>query len=94
MPTGPTWAGRYSADFNHRTTLDTQLNVFESFRPKLPASWQQSPYVFLANIDPVLQLGVLDQDLAVDLDGALSVAELVLQGLAEPELQRGDRAEI
>jgi sugar/nucleoside kinase (ribokinase family) len=55
------WAGRYSADFNHRTTLDTQLNVFETFRPKLPASWKQSPYVFLANIDPVLQLGVLEQ---------------------------------
>lgn len=55
------WAGRYSPDFNNRTTLDTQLNVFESFRPKLPAPWQQSPYVFLANIDPVLQLGVLEQ---------------------------------
>jgi sugar/nucleoside kinase (ribokinase family) len=55
------WAGRYAADFNTRTTLDTQLNVFESFKPKLPAVWTETPFVFLANIDPVLQLGVLTQ---------------------------------
>jgi sugar/nucleoside kinase (ribokinase family) len=55
------WSGRYSPDFNHRTTLDTQLNVFESFRPKLPPAWSDSPFVFLANIDPVLQLEVLKQ---------------------------------
>jgi sugar/nucleoside kinase (ribokinase family) len=55
------WSGRYSPDFNNRTSLDTQLNVFESFRPKLPAAWTESPYVFLANIDPVLQLDVLTQ---------------------------------
>jgi sugar/nucleoside kinase (ribokinase family) len=55
------WAGRYAADFNTRTTLDTQLNVFEHFAPKLPAAFAESPFVFLANIDPVLQLGVLEQ---------------------------------
>jgi sugar/nucleoside kinase (ribokinase family) len=55
------WAGRYAANFNARTTLDTQLNVFESFRPKLPAGWGETPFVFLANIDPVLQLDVLRQ---------------------------------
>lgn len=55
------WAGRYAADFNTRTTLDTQLNVFETFRPKLPAGWSETPIVFLANIDPVLQLEVLMQ---------------------------------
>ncbi len=55
------WAGRYAADFNTRTTLDTQLNVFETFKPKLPAAWSESPFVFLANIDPVLQLEVLGQ---------------------------------
>lgn len=55
------WAGRYAADFNTRTTLDTQLNVFESFKPKLPDGWADSPFVFLANIDPVLQLEVLMQ---------------------------------
>jgi len=42
-------------------TLDTQLNVFETFRPKLPASYADSAFVFLANIDPVLQLEVLGQ---------------------------------
>jgi fructose-1-phosphate kinase PfkB-like protein len=55
------WTGRYSVDFNQRTTLDTQLNVFQHFRPKLPAAWRDSPYVFLANIDPELQLDVLEQ---------------------------------
>lgn len=55
------WAGRYAADFNTRTTLDTQLNVFETFKPKLPAGWGESPFVFLANIDPILQLEVLMQ---------------------------------
>ena len=55
------WAGVYAPDFSTRTTLDTQLNVFQEFRPKLPAGWADSDYVFLANIDPVLQLGVLEQ---------------------------------
>jgi sugar/nucleoside kinase (ribokinase family) len=55
------WSGRYSPDFNTRTTLDTQLNVFQSFRPKLPAGWRDSAFVFLANIDPELQLDVLEQ---------------------------------
>jgi sugar/nucleoside kinase (ribokinase family) len=55
------WAGRYAADFNTRTTLDTQLNVFEHFSPKLPSGFAESPFVFLANIDPVLQLSVLEQ---------------------------------
>jgi sugar/nucleoside kinase (ribokinase family) len=55
------WSGRYSADFNSRTTLDTQLNVFQSFRPKLPEGWRDSEFVFLANIDPELQLDVLEQ---------------------------------
>ena len=55
------WSGVYSPDFATRTTLDTQLNVFQDFRPKLPPSWADSDYVFLANIDPVLQLEVLNQ---------------------------------
>jgi sugar/nucleoside kinase (ribokinase family) len=55
------WSGRYSADFNTRTTLDTQLNVFQAFRPKLPPVWRDSAFVFLANIDPELQLDVLNQ---------------------------------
>jgi sugar/nucleoside kinase (ribokinase family) len=55
------WAGEYTYDLNEAITLDTQLNVFEQFRPKLPAVYQHSPYVFLANIDPELQLDVLKQ---------------------------------
>ncbi len=56
------WAGEYySADLNARTTLDTQLNVFAEFSPKLSAEQRGSPYLFLANIDPELQLDVLDQ---------------------------------
>jgi sugar/nucleoside kinase (ribokinase family) len=55
------WSGVYSDDFATRTTLDTQLNVFEHFRPKLPEAWTRSDYVFLANIDPVLQRSVLEQ---------------------------------
>lgn len=49
------WSGEYSPDMNERRTLDTQLNVFASFRPKLPAHYRQSPYLFLGNIDPELQ---------------------------------------
>jgi sugar/nucleoside kinase (ribokinase family) len=55
------WAGRYSVDLNSRDTIRTDLNVFETFEPKIPASYRRSENVFLANIDPVLQLGVLEQ---------------------------------
>ncbi len=55
------WAGRYSADLTSRTTLDTQLNVFADFRPKIPAAYKASPYVLLGNIHPQLQLDVLQQ---------------------------------
>jgi len=55
------WHGRYSKDFNHRTSLDTQLNVFAGFEPKLPPRARQAKLLFLGNIDPVLQLRVLDQ---------------------------------
>ncbi|MDX1389917.1 MAG: sugar kinase, partial [Acidobacteriota bacterium] len=43
------WAGEYGEDPNHRTTLDTQLNVFADFRPVLPETWLDTPVVFLAN---------------------------------------------
>jgi sugar/nucleoside kinase (ribokinase family) len=55
------WGGRYSDDLNSRETLFTHLNVFESFKPKIPESYRSSEFVFLGNIDPVLQLEVLDQ---------------------------------
>jgi len=55
------WSGRYLPDMVGRETLDTQLNVFQTFRPQLPEVYRSSPYVFLANIDPTLQLQVLQQ---------------------------------
>lgn len=55
------YKGEYSYDLNQRTTLDTQLNVFEHFSPQLPKKYCQSAYIFLANIDPKLQLEVLQQ---------------------------------
>ncbi|MDA1188581.1 MAG: PfkB family carbohydrate kinase [Chloroflexi bacterium] len=56
------WSGVYSTeDVNQRETLDTQLNVFADFSPTLTEQQRKSPYVFLANIDPGLQLDVLEQ---------------------------------
>jgi sugar/nucleoside kinase (ribokinase family) len=55
------WRGRYGHDLNVAETLDTQLGAFAEFRPKIPAAFRTTPYVFLANIDPRLQLEVLDQ---------------------------------
>ena len=55
------WSGRYEYDMNERHTLDIQLNVFADFAPTLPPDWQDCGYVFLANIQPALQLKVLDQ---------------------------------
>ena len=55
------WRGKYSYDLQSRETLETRLGVFASFNPKLPESHRDVRYVFLGNIDPVLQMGVLDQ---------------------------------
>ena len=55
------WHGRYHENMNVRDTLDLKLNVFESFKPKLPASYRGSEFVFLANIQPTLQADVLSQ---------------------------------
>ena len=55
------WAGRYSANLNERETLDTQLNVFESFRPKLSRASRDADVLFLANIQPDLQHEVREQ---------------------------------
>lgn len=63
IPGGQTfrWAGYYDFDLNVAHTLDTQLNVFADFKPKLPENFRDSQYVFLANIGPELQLDVLNQ---------------------------------
>ncbi len=55
------WSGRYSADLNHRDTLAVHLNVFGNFQPKVPESYREARFVFLANGAPMTQLAVLDQ---------------------------------
>ena len=55
------WAGRYGIDPNDRVTLATELNVFSTFRPRLPERFRSSRHIFLANIDPTLQRSVLEQ---------------------------------
>lgn len=55
------WAGRYHYDLNSRDTLDTQLNVFETFRPEIPENLRKASYICLGNIAPALQSMVLDQ---------------------------------
>jgi len=55
------WKGRYGYDLNVAFTLATELNVFEQFIPRLPERYRNLSYIFLANIDPDLQLSVLKQ---------------------------------
>jgi sugar/nucleoside kinase (ribokinase family) len=55
------WRGEYSGDMNQAKTLETQLNVFQHFSPKIPPSYLASEFVFLGNIDPTLQLSVRQQ---------------------------------
>ena len=55
------WGGKYSLNLNERETTFTELNVFEGFDPELPRAYRDTPYVFLANIDPDLQRSVLEQ---------------------------------
>ncbi len=55
------WKGCYDYDLNQAHTLETHLNVFENFNPVIPSSYKDSEFVFLANIDPELQLKVLEQ---------------------------------
>jgi sugar/nucleoside kinase (ribokinase family) len=55
------WKGQYTYDLNQAETLDTQLNVFATFRPDIPVEYRDAKCVFLGNIDPELQLDVLKQ---------------------------------
>jgi sugar/nucleoside kinase (ribokinase family) len=55
------WRGRYRHDLNSAETLETHLGVFSRFSPKIPDGFRDAPFVFLANIDPRLQLDVLQQ---------------------------------
>ncbi len=55
------WKGKYSYDLQSRETLETRLGVFAHFEPKLPPAMRSPDFVFLGNIDPELQLGILEQ---------------------------------
>ena len=55
------WSGEYAWDMNNRKTLNTELNVFETFSPKLPHTYRSAEIILLGNISPELQNHVLDQ---------------------------------
>lgn len=55
------WAGEYGENVNEAKTLDTQLGVFAEFNPQIPEKLKTTEYIFLANIDPVLQVNVRKQ---------------------------------
>jgi sugar/nucleoside kinase (ribokinase family) len=55
------WQGEYGDQLNEAKTIKTDLNVFQSFHPKLPSSYRHIPYLFLGNIDPALQMDVICQ---------------------------------
>lgn len=55
------WSGKYHNDLNTRTTLDTQLNVLTKFQPKVPENFKDSSVILLGNLDPNIQLEVLNQ---------------------------------
>ncbi|MBZ5576893.1 MAG: sugar kinase [Acidobacteriia bacterium] len=63
------WKGVYSSDMNDRTTLQTDLNVFADFKPKLPEPYRAAPYLLLGNIQPALQRSVHGQMSGVKFTG-------------------------
>lgn len=80
------WRGRYHEDMNVRDTLHLDLGVFADYRPRLPASYRDSQYVFLANIDPQLQSAVLDQLAAPGVVGCDTMNHWILE--SRPSLER------
>lgn len=80
------WTGRYHEDMNVRDTLHLDLGAFAGFRPQLPSAYRDSSYVFLANIDPELQLSVLDQLAAPGVVGCDTMNHWIAE--ARPQLER------
>jgi sugar/nucleoside kinase (ribokinase family) len=80
------WTGRYHEDMNIRDTLHLDLGVFADFQPKLPDSYRDSSYVFLANIDPQLQASVLGQLHAPGVVGCDTMNHWIVE--SRPELER------
>lgn len=87
------WAGRYHYDLNSRDTLDTQLGVFADFDPKIPTDFRDARFVFLGNIDPKLQLDVLDQVAAPEVV-ACDTMNFWIEGAREPLLKLLERVRI
>jgi sugar/nucleoside kinase (ribokinase family) len=81
------WAGQYGYDLNEAKTLDTQLNVFASFKPVLDERLRRMPFLFLANIDPELQLDVLRQMAERPRVVALDTMNFWIQGKREALLR-------
>ena len=77
------WTGQYGYDLNEAQTLDTQLNVFADFHPKLGPDLRRMPFLFLANIDPELQLDVLGQMIERPRLVALDTMNFWIQGKRE-----------
>jgi sugar/nucleoside kinase (ribokinase family) len=77
------WKGSYGYDLNEATTHDTQLNVFQDFHPVLPEAYRSAPYLFLGNIDPVLQLDVVNQMIQRPRWIALDTMDYWIQGSRE-----------
>lgn len=63
------WRGRYHENLQSRDTLETALNVFQHFKPTIPDAYRGTKYVMLGNIDPTLQLSVLEQTRGAKLVG-------------------------
>ena len=93
VPGGKTffWKGRYGWDLNTRDTLDTQLNVFEHFAPKLSQASRDSEVLFLANIQPGLQLQVREQCERTRRPGFVHVSFLHRSGLHGHRVLAGHR---
>ena len=87
------WGGKYHYDLNVRDTLFTELNVFEKFDPVIPEKFKKSKYVCLGNIDPTLQLKVLEQMI----DPQLVVCDTMnywIEGMKEELLQLLKRVDV
>ena len=88
------WKGEYLPNWNDRVTHETQLNVFEHFKPKIPQQYGDCPFVFLGNIHPSLQLDVLDQMKAKPKVIALDTMNLWIKETRDDLLQVLDRVDI
>jgi len=85
------WQGSYLENLNEAKTLQTDLNVFASFAPKIPEAYQDSEFLFLANIDPVLQKRVRDASPQAKLLETLKGVDILLINDTETKLLAGDR---